>query len=197
MLCVQRQIAIIINHHCYFLEHEHVTGDVNEQIVFSSDEFQFGLYLLGVIPINGSVTRFCVFGEIQTIGLTISKVNTTEIRGRIRIYIAHENVYAESMMDIGPYNILQPWNSSEMKCLIPHGSPVEVMESDRVYVLVQRRCIDNLICPLQVNYKSNETIPYANIRSRNDAEEGITNNNLGFVSDMMSLNVQVTVMAGI
>ena len=134
-------------------------GTVNEDIV--PDEVAIcdnsGLYVLGEIPTDGTITEVCAFGKNNPDVFPSRNITDDEMFGRIYIMIARNNNIAKRFV------MRHGGETSKKKCL---SKNVEVLKSDLVLVFIQNFCYNastQYACPWQVNiYSTNSTVMYYN-----------------------------------
>ena len=134
-------------------------GTVNEDIV--PDEVAIcdnsGLYVLGEIPTDGTITKVCAFGKNNPDVFPSRNITDDEMFGRIYIMIARNNNIAKRFV------MRHADETSKKKCL---SKNVEVLKSDLVLVFIQNFCYNaskQYACPWQVNINNtNSTVMYYN-----------------------------------
>ena len=135
-------------------------GTVNEDIV--PDEVAIcdnsGLYVLGEIPTDGSITEVCAFGKNNPDVFQSLNLTNNQMFGRIYIMITRNNSIAQRF-------VVRHSNeaSTTETC---KSVDVEVLESDLVLVFIQNFCYlatAQYACPWQVNINSTgSTVMYYN-----------------------------------
>ena len=117
-----------------------------------------GLYVLGEIQTDGSITEVCGFGKNNPDVFPSRNITDDEMFGRIYIMITRNNSIAE--------RFIVRHSDETLTTETCRSVDVEVLESDLVLVFIQNFCFFNAVqysCPWQVNInRTGSTVMYYN-----------------------------------